>query len=57
MSAEHRTDPASARAHAATLLAADRERVERLERDLEQARRDVEASRRLAAACGAPEAA
>jgi hypothetical protein len=52
MSTTDRTDPATARAHAATLLAADRERVERLERDLAQARRDVEASRRLAVACG-----
>jgi hypothetical protein len=48
--------PARARAHAVTLLAADRERVARLERDLAQARRDVEVSRRLAAACGAVEA-
>ncbi len=57
MSTTDRTDPATARAHAVTLLAADRERVERLERDLAQARRDVEASRRLAAACGVREAA
>lgn len=56
MSTEDRIDPASARAHAVTLLAADRERVARLERDLDQARRDVEVSRRLAAQCGAVEA-
>lgn len=54
MSSEDRTDrPARARAHAATLLAADEERVQRLERDLAQARRDVEVSRLLAAECGA----
>jgi S-adenosylmethionine/arginine decarboxylase-like enzyme len=47
-----RTDPDRARAHAITLLAADTERVERLERDLAQARDDLEASRRLAALCG-----
>jgi len=57
MSTEDRIDPASARAHAVTLLAADRERVQRLERDLAQARRDAEASRWLAAACGVAEAA
>ncbi len=57
MSTEDRTDPASARAHAITRLHADVDRVLRLERDLPQARRDVEASRRLAAACGVPEAA
>jgi hypothetical protein len=57
MSTTDRIDPATARAHAATLLAADRERVQRLERDLAQARRDVEASRLLAAACGADDRA
>lgn len=44
-----------AHAHAITRLHADVDRVLRLERDLEQARRDVEASRRLAAECGAVE--
>jgi hypothetical protein len=52
MSATDRTDPASARAHALTRLHADVDRVLRLERDLEQARADLDESRRLAAACG-----
>jgi hypothetical protein len=52
MSTTDPTDRVTARAHAITLLAADAERVERLERDLDQARLDVEQSRRLAAACG-----
>jgi len=52
MSTTDRTDPATARAHAITLLAADEERVQRLERDLARARRDLVASRLLAAACG-----
>ena len=53
VSTTDRTDPASARAHALTRLTADVDRVLRLERDLAQARQDVEASRLLAAACGA----
>lgn len=57
MSADHRTDPASAKAHAITRLTADVDRVLRLERDLDQARLDVEQSRLLAAACGVAEAA
>jgi hypothetical protein len=38
-------------------LHADVDRVARLERELEQARRDVEQSRLLAAACGADDRA